>query len=148
MTPRPTTRSAPGANAVRDAIVTHELADVAGPPYDLVIHIGDVVYAFGHEKIWRDWFDAIEPISSRLPYMVGLGLGRISLCATSHPIFTILTNIFGASVSERAMRPNPGRARQPRDPGRDDGRLGGRVRRALHSAVRHAGRAHRPPRHG
>jgi hypothetical protein len=62
---------------VRDAIVTHELADVAGPPYDLVIHIGDVVYAFGHEKIWRDWFDAIEPISSRLPYMVGLGLGRI-----------------------------------------------------------------------
>ena len=65
------TAQAPGGDAVRDAIVTHEItpgrsdnADTpsAPPPWDLLIHIGDVAYAFGHEHVWRNWFDAIEPI--------------------------------------------------------------------------------------
>ena len=41
------------------------------PPWDLALHIGDIAYAFGHEHIWRQWFEAIEPIASSMPYMVG-----------------------------------------------------------------------------
>ena len=33
-----------------------------------------------------------------------------SRCATTHPLYTILANIFGTSLSETTMRPNPTRA--------------------------------------
>jgi hypothetical protein len=32
------------------------------------------------------------------------------LCTTAHPLYNIFAKIFGASVSEAAMRPNPRRA--------------------------------------
>ena len=31
----------------------------------------------------------------------------MSLCATAHPLYPIFTNIFGTSISEATMRPNP-----------------------------------------
>jgi hypothetical protein len=49
-----TAGSAPGADAVRDAIVAHELKDPVAS-WDLALHIGDIAYAFGHEHIWREW---------------------------------------------------------------------------------------------
>jgi hypothetical protein len=76
-----TVGSAPGGDAVRDAIVAHEMvvhdalnpASTAMPAWDMVLHIGDIAYAFGHEHIWRNWASAVEPIASRIPYMVGCG---------------------------------------------------------------------------
>ena len=39
---------------------------------------------------------------------VRVGLGRtLSLCTTAHPLHIIFTNIFGKSISEATMRPNP-----------------------------------------
>ena len=38
----------------------------------------------------------------------GLGLAvALSLCTTAHPLHSRCTNIFGASLSEMVMRPNP-----------------------------------------
>ena len=41
--------------------------------------------------------------------LAGLDPGSVAslLCATAHPLYPILTNIFGTSVSEKTMRPNP-----------------------------------------
>jgi hypothetical protein len=36
-----------------------------------------------------------------------LGSVSLSLCTTAHPLYTRFTNIFGASISEATMRPNP-----------------------------------------
>jgi hypothetical protein len=33
--------------------------------------------------------------------------GLFQVCTTAHPLRTIFTNIFGASISEATMRPNP-----------------------------------------
>jgi hypothetical protein len=35
------------------------------------------------------------------------GSVALSLCAATHPLYTRFTNVFGASISETAMRPNP-----------------------------------------
>lgn len=40
---------------------------------DLVVHIGDVSYARGYAYIWDAFFHEIEPIATRVPYMVGIG---------------------------------------------------------------------------
>ncbi|XP_003387473.1 PREDICTED: probable inactive purple acid phosphatase 27 [Amphimedon queenslandica] len=37
---------------------------------DLVLHIGDISYAIGYAGVWDEFFDLIQPISSRVPYMV------------------------------------------------------------------------------
>uniref|UniRef100_A0A1X7U7G6 Purple acid phosphatase n=1 Tax=Amphimedon queenslandica TaxID=400682 RepID=A0A1X7U7G6_AMPQE len=37
---------------------------------DLVLHIGDISYARGYAGVWDEFFDLIQPISSRVPYMV------------------------------------------------------------------------------
>ena len=36
-------------------------------------------------------------------------LGRRMVCTTAHPLYTTFTNIFGASISEARLRPNPRR---------------------------------------
>ena len=43
----------------------------AAPAYAL--HVGDLSYARGYAGVWERWMDLIEPISSRVPYMVGVG---------------------------------------------------------------------------
>ncbi|KAL5489146.1 hypothetical protein EMCRGX_G018204 [Ephydatia muelleri] len=40
---------------------------------DLVLHIGDISYARGYASVWEEFFDQIQPIATRLPYMVCIG---------------------------------------------------------------------------
>ncbi|MEW5313047.1 MAG: hypothetical protein WDW38_004641 [Sanguina aurantia] len=47
--------------------------EIAAHPVDLVLHMGDLAYADGKHRVWESFMDAIEPISSRVPYMVGVG---------------------------------------------------------------------------
>ena len=42
-----------------------------------------------------------------------LGLGRISRCTAAHSLYTKFTHIFGTSISETPMRPNPRRGPPP-----------------------------------
>ena len=39
------------------------------------------------------------------------GLVALSLCTTAHPLYTVIANTFGASISQTTTRPNPRRAR-------------------------------------
>jgi len=45
--------------------------------YDWVFHVGDISYADDHvfwfQDTWNTWFENVEPISSRMAYMVGPG---------------------------------------------------------------------------
>lgn len=47
--------------------------EIAAHPVDLVLHMGDLAYADGKHRVWESFMDTIEPISSRVPYMVGVG---------------------------------------------------------------------------
>jgi hypothetical protein len=39
----------------------------------LVLHVGDISYANGDPDIWDSFMDGIQPIASRVPYMVAIG---------------------------------------------------------------------------
>jgi len=39
---------------------------------DMVVHIGDICYADGYLSQWDQFTAQIEPIASRVPYMIGL----------------------------------------------------------------------------
>eukprot|EP01136_Pigoraptor_vietnamica_P034747 Opistho-1_new@99068 len=39
----------------------------------LVLHIGDISYAVGYSAQWDVFFDMIEPVASRVPYMTAVG---------------------------------------------------------------------------
>lgn len=39
----------------------------------LALHIGDISYARGWAYLWEYFFALIEPISTKIPYMVGIG---------------------------------------------------------------------------
>lgn len=39
--------------------------------YDIVFHIGDMPYANGFLSQWDQFTEMVEPIASRVPYMVG-----------------------------------------------------------------------------
>ncbi|GKY98794.1 hypothetical protein MPSEU_000835600 [Mayamaea pseudoterrestris] len=43
------------------------------PAVRMVHHIGDLSYAEGAAHIWDEWQHMIEPITARVPYMVGVG---------------------------------------------------------------------------
>jgi len=38
-----------------------------------VLHQGDLAYAGGYAYLWDQWLSMIEPISTRIPYMIGIG---------------------------------------------------------------------------
>jgi hypothetical protein len=38
---------------------------------DMVVHIGDICYANGYLSQWDQFTAQIEPIASRVPYMIG-----------------------------------------------------------------------------
>ena len=40
---------------------------------DVIVHVGDISYAVGNERIWSDWFKMIEPVTTKIPYHVCLG---------------------------------------------------------------------------
>ncbi|TYZ54586.1 hypothetical protein PybrP1_009050, partial [[Pythium] brassicae (nom. inval.)] len=48
--------------------------DVVGDGYDaFLLHVGDVSYARGKAHVWDKFFHLIEPIATRVPYMVSIG---------------------------------------------------------------------------
>lgn len=53
-----------------DATVANLAAAVQAGAVDLVIHVGDISYADGFEPHWDNFFNKIQPIASRVPYMV------------------------------------------------------------------------------
>jgi hypothetical protein len=73
---------------------------------------------------WRRWRGGCGQLGRRRPGCWLWGSVALSLCTTAHPFHTRIANIFGASISEATMRPNP--SRRPRDRGRR--RLGRRLR--------------------
>lgn len=48
-------------------------ADHAQSPADLVLHNGDLSYAMGYSAEWEMFHDNIEPLSSKIPWMVTIG---------------------------------------------------------------------------
>ncbi|KAI9912619.1 hypothetical protein PsorP6_006201 [Peronosclerospora sorghi] len=48
-------------------------ADASTPEYAAVIHVGDISYAVGRTYVWDQFGAVVEPVASRLPYMVGIG---------------------------------------------------------------------------
>jgi phosphodiesterase/alkaline phosphatase D-like protein len=59
----------PGANSTRERV----LARVISNNITAVLHIGDVAYANGAGALWEAFMIQVEPIASRVPYMVGVG---------------------------------------------------------------------------
>ncbi|KAG2485837.1 hypothetical protein HYH03_015420 [Edaphochlamys debaryana] len=49
-------------------------------PVDLILHIGDLAYADGRYKVWDSFMDQIEPLATRVPYMVGVGNHEAGPC--------------------------------------------------------------------
>lgn len=47
--------------------------DAERDPASLILHIGDISYANGDPEIWDSFMDGIQPVASRVPYMVGIG---------------------------------------------------------------------------
>lgn len=41
--------------------------------FHMAYHIGDISYARGYAYLWDYYFSLIEPVSARVPYMVGIG---------------------------------------------------------------------------
>ncbi|EGZ21869.1 hypothetical protein PHYSODRAFT_489042 [Phytophthora sojae] len=48
-------------------------ADSDTPEYAALIHIGDISYAKGSTYLWDQFGAIVQPVASRLPYMVGIG---------------------------------------------------------------------------
>lgn len=46
---------------------------IAAANASLVLHVGDVSYAGGDPMIWKSWFDLVEPVASRVPWIPALG---------------------------------------------------------------------------
>jgi hypothetical protein len=47
--------------------------DAQQDPASLILHVGDISYANGKPEIWDSFMDGIQPIASRVPYMVAIG---------------------------------------------------------------------------
>lgn len=59
---------APGAAATAKYVHRDVMAGA-----DMVLHVGDIAYANGRENVWDSFMEAIEPVASRVPYMVAVG---------------------------------------------------------------------------
>jgi len=64
-----------GAEAAQQAsaTVSWALRDVLDHGASFVLHFGDLAYGCGITLIWDAWSALIEPLSSRVPYLVSLG---------------------------------------------------------------------------
>ena len=58
---------------ISDDTVKSMISLVNAGKVQAVIHSGDISYADGYEPHWDDFFNKIEPIASRVPYMVAPG---------------------------------------------------------------------------
>ena len=61
----------------------------------------------GGRRSCRRWPRTRTGASARRATRSAWGSVALSRCTTAHPLYTRSTNIFGASVSEAVMRPNP-----------------------------------------
>jgi hypothetical protein len=59
----------PGAKSTVDRVT----ARVMSTNFTCLLHIGDISYARGVGALWDAFMTQIEPISARVPYMVGIG---------------------------------------------------------------------------
>lgn len=50
---------------LNQAAVTHSA--------DVILHIGDISYADGYQPGWDLFFQKIEPVAARIPYMTTAG---------------------------------------------------------------------------
>jgi hypothetical protein len=62
-----------------------------------------------HEQVYQRAHEIAEGTNTNQHeiWKALIGLGRIVVCATAHPLSTRFANIFGACISETTMRPNP-----------------------------------------
>jgi hypothetical protein len=85
-----------GRSTVVQAAIAAELASPHSRPYSFTTHIGDISYAgpeSGNDhvedtRLWDLFMDEIEPISSRMPYMVAPGLVSNLACGEPHTPLT------------------------------------------------------------
>ncbi|GFH07435.1 purple acid phosphatase [Haematococcus lacustris] len=47
--------------------------EITRKPVDLILHVGDLSYADGRHRVWGSFMSSIEPLASRVPYMVSVG---------------------------------------------------------------------------
>ncbi|CAF4516865.1 unnamed protein product, partial [Rotaria magnacalcarata] len=59
----------PGAKSTIDRVTTR----VTSMNITCLLHIGDISYARGVGALWDAFMTQIQPISARIPYMVGIG---------------------------------------------------------------------------
>jgi hypothetical protein len=57
------------------SLLAHMKQTIESDPYtvNIVMHSGDLSYAVGEAFRWDMWMNEIQPVSSRVPYMVSLG---------------------------------------------------------------------------
>ena len=60
-----------GQQAIR--LTDPSLNNADGGPAELVLHAGDISYARGAAFLWDRWFQLVEPIATKVPYMVNVG---------------------------------------------------------------------------
>eukprot|EP00775_Hariotina_reticulata_P005096 gene5096-5337_t len=65
--------SAKSPGAASTLLRLHQEVDSHKNPSDLILHVGDISYADGDPDIWDSFMDSLEPIASRVPYMVAIG---------------------------------------------------------------------------
>ena len=49
------------------------LSDITNNDVRFIIHQGDLSYAVGYSYLWDVWMQFIEPLATRVPYMIGIG---------------------------------------------------------------------------
>ena len=57
-----------GPNAKANIAALGALAEA--DKIDAVLHVGDISYANGIQRLWDDFMRQIEPVAARVPYMV------------------------------------------------------------------------------
>jgi len=82
--------------------------------FDLFVHMGDISYANDHpleyEKTWQSWFTQMEPVMSKVPYMVSPGNHeswcRNPICALQTKNFTTYKEKFRMPGNESGSGTN------------------------------------------
>ncbi|GIL47011.1 hypothetical protein Vafri_3850 [Volvox africanus] len=75
-------RKIPKAAATVKAIA----AEIDRRPVDLILHVGDLAYADGKFKVWDSFMAQIEPLASRIPYMIGIGNHEAGPCSSGNDL--------------------------------------------------------------
>ena len=62
-----------GESGGSGAVTTATRMAARAADIDFVAHIGDLSYALGNVGAWSTWMDLIEPVASKVPYLVSIG---------------------------------------------------------------------------